>query len=115
MLAEPLDQVDSYLGYDCHGAGDVNGDGYSDIVVGAYGYDMNGATLNTGRIMLWNGSASGIAPTPWVYQTAWAGMMLGEWLGNGDVNGDGYSDVLAGGVGWSGPESQEGGAFLFLG
>jgi hypothetical protein len=42
-------------------AGDVNGDGYSDVVVGAKYYD-NGQT-NEGAAFVYHGSASGISTT----------------------------------------------------
>ena len=45
-------------------AGDVNGDGFSDVVVGACLYD-NGQT-NEGRAFVYLGSASGLAAAPGV-------------------------------------------------
>ena len=40
-------------------AGDVNGDGFSDVIVGAYSYD-NGET-DEGRAFVYHGSAAGLA------------------------------------------------------
>ena len=54
------DQADALFGYSVASAGDVNGDGYSDVVVGAYGYD-NGQN-EEGRAYLYLGSTSGLAP-----------------------------------------------------
>jgi len=38
-------------------AGDVNGDGYDDVIVGAVGYDAGGL-CNVGRASVYHGSAS---------------------------------------------------------
>jgi hypothetical protein len=74
-------------------AGDVNGDGFSDVVIGAYMY--NGYA---GRIYIYLGSATGLATTPVLTRDGDAYAQLGISVGlAGDVNGDGYSDVIAGG------------------
>jgi hypothetical protein len=72
-------------------AGDVNGDGFSDLVVGAY-------ALGNGHARVYFGSATGIAPTP---ARAWDGFAMGDDFGfsvagAGDVNADGYGDVVVG-------------------
>ena len=77
-------------------AGDVNGDGYSDIVVGAPDYS-NGESQE-GLALVYYGSASGPPVTPsWTYETDQPGYRLG-WsvAGAGDVNGDGFNDLLLG-------------------
>jgi hypothetical protein len=80
-------------------AGDVNGDGYGDIIVGAR-WD----SVNAGRAYLWYGSRDGIQPGTGDSLTADTGAgsspMFGDPVGTaGDVNGDGYDDVVVGAVG----------------
>ncbi|MBK6381106.1 MAG: FG-GAP repeat protein [Chitinophagaceae bacterium] len=43
-------------------AGDVNGDGYNDVIIGAYEYD-DGANTDEGRAFLYHGSATGVSAT----------------------------------------------------
>jgi hypothetical protein len=90
-------------------AGDVNGDGYSDVVVGAYGN-----TSSTGKAYLYLGGASGLSVSP-----SWTttGEAVGDGFGisvatAGDVNGDGYSDVI---IGAHGNADNAGKAYLYLG
>ena len=76
-------------------AGDVNGDGYGDIIVGAYG-DERYQTAD-GTAYAYYGSPSGLSPTPnWIVGGRRDSPLRIRGQTAGDVNGDGYSDVLVG-------------------
>src|SRR5262249_33163377 len=57
------DQNGALFGTTVARAGDVNGDGYSDVIVGAYRHDSGGLTDN-GSAYLFLGSPSGLSATP---------------------------------------------------
>jgi hypothetical protein len=80
------------LGSSVASAGDVNGDGYADVIMGGAG--MMGA----GEVHVYLGGPKGPATTPAV---TIAGMATGDAYGisvasAGDVDGDGYADVIIG-------------------
>jgi hypothetical protein len=85
-----------YFGYSVASAGDVNGDGYADVVVGAYNNDD--AATNAGEAYVYHGSSSGLSSTSdWSDQGEAAGDLFGSSVASaGDVNGDGYADVIVG-------------------
>src|SRR6185503_8462215 len=56
-------QAFARLGWSVAPAGDVNGDGYSDVIVGAPGY-AHPAGQRSGAAFVYYGSATGLAPTP---------------------------------------------------
>ena len=77
-------------------AGDVNGDGYSDVIIGATGYD-NGQT-DEGRAFVYLGAPSGLSlASAWTADGGQDDDRFGYRVATaGDVNGDGYADVIVG-------------------
>src|SRR5207244_3506133 len=101
------------LGLGSVASGDVNGDGYDDMVAGASAY-ANGQN-GEGAVYVWFGSVSGLEDQPsWRHESDLVGGELGASVAVGDVNGDGYDDVLAGAPGVGSPWAS-GRAYLFLG
>jgi hypothetical protein len=93
----------------------VNGDGYSDVLVGAPYYD-NGQT-DEGRAYLYLGSAAGLSPSAaWSAESDQSFADLGYAVASaGDVNGDGYSDLLVGVPYYDFGPSDGGRALLYYG
>lgn len=109
------DQFEEFFGASVAGAGDVNGDGFDDVIVGAYRFD--GGFFDEGRVFVFTGSSTGPSPIP-----AWTanGGQTGAWFGYsvasaGDVNGDGYADVIVGARLYDNLQVDEGRAFVYLG
>ncbi len=107
-------------------AGDVTGDGYDDLIVGASSsLDGESATeFDFGKVYLIPGHASGWSQDVDVDSVALAsfiGVSMGESAGRavsstGDVNGDGLDDILVGAqYGPDGYGVEEGRAYLLLG
>ncbi len=96
-------QANALFGSAIAGAGDVDGDGYADILVGSPGYD-SGANDDIGRVDLYHGSAQGVADTSeWNTIGEREGDRFGTSLSaGGDVDGNGFADFLVGAVGFDG-------------
>jgi hypothetical protein len=113
------DQASAYLCNTIGTAGDINGDGYSDIFVGTNWYDHGEG--DEGAVFVWYGSASGLGPngTPanadWMAESNQGFAMFGLPAVAGDVNGDGYNDVVVGAGYYSNGQSREGAVFAWYG
>ncbi|MCH8083297.1 MAG: FG-GAP repeat protein [Myxococcales bacterium] len=106
------------MGGSVAGLGDINDDGYDDVVVGASRYDAG--EEDEGAAFVYLGSAAGIPdgdPTTAAIQlesnqaNAWLGWSVAA---AGDVNDDGAPDVIVGAPLYDADENQEGAAFVYL-
>ena len=104
------------FGHSVGTAGDVNGDGYSDVVVGSLGYD-GGLGWAQGAVYVYYGSATGLhASADWMAVGDQADSYFGVAAKTaGDVNGDGYADLVVGTHRYSNGQYREGRASLYLG
>ncbi|UCF07768.1 MAG: FG-GAP repeat protein, partial [Thermoplasmata archaeon] len=101
------------FGWDVSGAGDVNKDGLADIIIGA-----PGNTSKTGAAFIYYGHKFELAS---LKDTSANLTVAGEYMddmfgasvsGAGDVNNDGYDDVIVGAPGF---DKKSGKAYIFLG
>jgi hypothetical protein len=98
----------SYFGVSVSNAGDVNLDGYSDVTVGAYGF-----TSYTGRTYVYLGGAAMNSASDLIITGEYSNDYFGYSVsGAGDINGDGYSDLITGAYGKS---SRTGKAYIYYG
>ena len=109
-----------YAGYSISSAGDVNGDGFGDIAIGAYGRDGQ-----TGAVYLVFGGAAGIGPIGLADLDPAEGIEIGGVVPGaragihvaaaGDLNGDGFGDVAIGADGHDGGGADAGMVYVILG
>ena len=112
--------VHNYSGTSVSSAGDVDGDGLSDILIGAYGNSYGGS--QAGRSYLILGSSLGSSSTIDLSNADYA--FIGENAVDraglsvssaGDVDGDGLSDILIGAYGNADGGTNAGKSYLILG
>jgi len=108
-------QVNAHLGFSAAGAGDVNGDGFADVIVGAIFYG-NGQSSEGAAFIYFGGAGAFNSTADAQLESNQANAQLGTSVaGAGDVNGDGFADVIVGAMTYDNGESNEGAAFVYFG
>ena len=113
-----------FSGRSVSNAGDVNGDGFDDVIIGAYGADPNGD--NSGSSYVVFGKASGFNATVDLSNLDGSngfrldGEMAGDFSGRsvsnaGDVNGDGFDDLIVSAFSADPNGDQSGSSYLIFG
>jgi hypothetical protein len=99
--------TDDQFGYSVSGAGDVNNDGFDDLIVGAFREDGSNG-MNAGSARVFSGATGDIL---YSFDGDSSGAQFGASVsGAGDVNNDGFSDIIVGA-----PNSTLGSASVFSG
>ncbi|MFN7143080.1 MAG: FG-GAP-like repeat-containing protein, partial [Myxococcota bacterium] len=98
-------------------AGDLNGDGIDDLVVGAYGYASGASTANEGAVFWFPGSRAGLGAAPsWSMEGNQASAWCGETVATvPDTDGDGYDALVVGCHKYDDGETDEGRVLLYDG
>ena len=85
--------ANDYFGVSVSSAGDLNSDGYSDVIVGAYSYGAD----NNGRAYIFYGGSSPDNTADVIMTGEATSNYFGVSVSSaGDLNSDGYSDVIVG-------------------
>ena len=119
MNGVPAGSFTSFEISDAAAAGDVNGDGVPDMILGANGMDIGGTDAGGAWLMLLNADGTVKAPMRLANGSSVPGgsflSYVGGWVSSiGDINGDSFPDFALSGSSLNDQATSSGGAFVML-
>jgi len=115
-------QKDGYFGFSVGTAGDINGDGFSDVIVGAPNHDVDSVTEigeEEGKIFIYFGKTdgTGLESSPdWSATQSSSGQngaRFGHAIAVANVNGNAIPDIVVGIPGYSNGQLREGAVYVY--
>ncbi|ELR96644.1 S-layer family protein [Gloeocapsa sp. PCC 73106] len=113
-----------YSGRSVSSAGDINGDGFDDLIIGAFGADPNGSASGSSYLVFGKGTTFS-SPLNLSTLNGTNGFILngsdandnsGRSVSNaGDINGDGFDDLIIGAFGADPNGTQSGESYVVFG
>ncbi|MFQ5456297.1 MAG: hypothetical protein ACE5EA_08865 [Nitrospirota bacterium] len=108
------EENDDGFGYSISIGGDINNDGYSDIIIGSPFNDANGN--NAGRAYIYLGGKTIDSIPDFIMTGIYKGDQFGYSVSyTGDINRDGFSDILIGAIRGDSVRADFGAAYLYFG
>ncbi len=105
---------DESFGFTVSKAGDMNGDGFDEVIVGAPGYYLNG--YDVGRAYIYFGSSNMVSSADLIFTGENVRDRFGSIISDaGDINNDGYSDITIGAPRYNNIEGDPGRVYIYLG
>lgn len=102
------------FGFSVSKAGDMNRDGFDDVIIGAQGFYLNG--YDAGRAYVYFGSSAMDSTADVIFTGENAGDYFGEVIADaGDVNADGYADVIVSATRFQGQGQSVGRVYIYFG
>ncbi|MDB4044489.1 FG-GAP-like repeat-containing protein, partial [Emcibacteraceae bacterium] len=116
--------VNDISGVSVSSAGDINGDGYDDLIIGAYLADTNGGSSGSSYVVFGGAANMGatvdLSDLDGTYGFRLDGVAANDSSGGsvssaGDVNGDGYDDLIIGANGTDNNGTDSGSSYVVYG